>query len=325
MYIRNNKPDTSVFSNNKETAMNFKHLFYFWKVASCGGVTRAADALHTTPQTLSGQIKLLEERMGKALFRKEGRNLVLTEAGELAMSYAEEIFSLGTELEDLLRSGETAGLPMRFRVGMADALPKSIAQFLLEPALRLDMPVTLSCHEWRIDRLLAELAAHRLDLVIADSPIPHGFSVKAWSHRLGASTMAFFAAPALAATCLDQSFPACLNGKPLLLLGQDSAVRGQFEQWARARHIRPKIVAEFDDTGLMKAFGRAGWGIFMAPAAISDEICRTYGVEQIGSTPDIEQVYYAITVQRKITHPCTEAIVQRARTDLFGDTTSFDL
>jgi LysR family transcriptional activator of nhaA len=298
--------------------MNFKHLFYFWKVASCGGVTRAAEALHTTPQTLSGQIKLLEERMGKALFRKEGRNLVLTRAGELAMNYAEEIFSLGSELEDMLRSDETAGLPMRFRVGMADALPNSIAQLLLEPVLRLETPVSLLCREWRIDRLLAELAAHRLDLVIADSPIPPGFSVKAWSHRLGASPMAFFAAPALAARCRERPFPENLTGQPLLLLGEDSAVRGQFEQWARSQHIRPQIAAEFDDTGLMKAFGRAGWGIFMAPAVLNDEICRNYGVEQIGSTSEIEQVYYAITVQRKITHPCTEAIVRSARDDLSG-------
>lgn len=298
--------------------MNFKHLFYFWKVASCGGVTRAAEALHTTPQTLSGQIKLLEERMGKALFRKEGRNLVLTRAGELAMNYAEEIFSLGSELEDMLRSDETAGLPMRFRVGMADALPNSIAQLLLEPVLRLETPVSLLCREWRIDRLLAELAAHRLDLVIADSPIPPGFSVKAWSHRLGASPMAFFAAPALAARCRERPFPENLTGQPLLLLGEDSAVRGQFERWARSQHIRPQIAAEFDDTGLMKAFGRAGWGIFMAPAVLNDEICRNYGVEQIGSTSEIEQVYYAITVQRKITHPCTEAIVRSARDDLSG-------
>lgn len=298
--------------------MNFKHLFYFWKVATCGGVTRAAEALHTTPQTLSGQIKLLEERIGKALFRKEGRNLVLTQAGELAMNYADEIFSLGSELEDMLRSDETRGLPMRFRVGVADALPNSIAQLLLEPVLRMDTPVNLLCREWRIDRLLIELAAHRLDLVIADSPIPPGFSVKAWSHRLGASPMAFFAAPVLAERCRDRPFPENLNAQPILLLGEDSAVRGQFEHWARAHRVRPQIAAEFDDTGLMKAFGRTGWGIFMAPAALGDEICRNYSVEQIGRTSEIEQVYYAITVQRKITHPCTEAIVRSARDDLSG-------
>lgn len=297
--------------------MNFKHLFYFWKVASCGGVTRAAEELHTTPQTLSGQIKLLEDRIGKPLFRKEGRKLVLTEAGELALTYAEEIFSLGTELEDMLRSEETAGLPMRFRVGTADALPNSIAQLLLEPVLRLETPVSLICREWRIDRLLAELAAHRLDLVISDSPIPPGFSVKAWSHKLGSSPMAFFAVPEIAERCRDAPFPENLNGRPVLVLSEDAAVRNQFDLWARARNLRPMIAGEFDDTGLMKAFGRAGWGIFMAPLALSDEICRNYGVEQIGSTTEIEQAYYAITVQRKITHPCTEAIVRNARADLF--------
>lgn len=296
--------------------MNYKHLFYFWKVASCGGVTRAAELLHATPQTLSGQIKLLEDRVGKPLFRKEGRQLVLTEAGQLALTYAEEIFSLGTELEDMLGSTDAAGLPMRFRVGVADALPNSISRKLLEPAMTLDTPVMLQCREWRIDRLLAELAARRLDLVIADSPVPPGYSVKAWSHRLGASAMGFFAAPGLLAALGGRPFPECLNGQPMLLLGEDSPVRGQFEQWARGCRIRPQITAEFDDTGMMKAFGRAGHGVFMAPLTLADEICHDYGVTLIGSTRDVEQAYYAITVQRKVTHPCTEAIISKARAEL---------
>lgn len=296
--------------------MNYKHLFYFWKVATCGGVSRAAEMLHATPQTLSGQIKLLEDRMGKPLFRKEGRQLVLTEAGELALTYAEEIFTLGTELEDMFESMDTVGLPMRFRVGVADALPNSASRKLLEPALALDTPVMLQCREWRIDRLLAELAARRLDLVIADSPVPPGYSVKAWSHRLGASAMGFFATPSLAAGLAERSFPHCLHGQKMLLLSEDSPVRGQFELWARSCRIRPQIAAEFDDTGMMKTFGRAGHGIFMAPLTLADEICRDFGVELIGSTGEVEQAYYAITVQRKITHPCTEAIIRRARAEL---------
>lgn len=297
--------------------MNFKHLFYFWKVATAGGVLRAAEQLHTTPQTISGQIKLLEEQLGKPLFRKNGRKLALTEAGQLALGYAEEIFSLGNELEDQLGSDSTEGLPMAFRVGVADALPNAIAQRLLAPVLTLDIPVRLVCHEWRIDRLLAELAVHHLDLVLTDSPIPPGFSVKAFSHRLGASPLAFFAAPALAARCRDKAFPQCLHGMPMLLLSEDSGVRKQSDQLARALQIRPRIVAEFDDSGLMKAFGREGHGIFMAPAVLSAETCTQFGVEEIGRTNEIEQIYYAITVQKRITHPCAEAIARAAREGLF--------
>lgn len=297
--------------------MNFKHLFYFWKVATAGGVLRAAEQLHTTPQTLSGQIKLLEERLGKPLFRKAGRQLALTEAGKMALGYAEEIFSLGNELQDLLANETAEGLPLEFRVGVVDALPNAISQRLLAPVLALDTPVRLICREWRIDRLLSELAVHRLDLVLTDSPIPPGYSIKAFSHRLGSSPMAFFAAPALAANCRNKPFPQCLHGQPMLLLSEDSGVRKQCEQLARALQIRPRIVAEFDDSGLMKAFGREGGGIFMAPSVLSAEICAQFGVEEIGRTDEIEQVYYAITIQKRITHPCTEAIARTAREGLF--------
>lgn len=298
--------------------MNYKHLFYFWKVATSGGVIRAAEQLHTTPQTLSGQIKQLEERLGQDLFRKEGRKLVLTEPGQLALGYADEIFSLGTELEDILASGEISSADTTFRVGIADALPHSISQRLLEPVLTMEKPAHLVCHEWRIDRLLSELAAHKLDLVIADAPIPAGYSVKAYSHRLGASSMAFFAAPALAKKLATTPFPQCLHAQPMLLISSDSAVRAQFELWARAKKIRPRIVAEFDTTSQIKAFGRAGHGFFMAPEVLVDEVCRNYFVEKIGRCTEIEQAYYAISVQRKITHPCAEAIARSAREGLFN-------
>ncbi|MDP5240340.1 transcriptional activator NhaR [Uliginosibacterium sp. 31-16] len=297
--------------------MNFKHLFYFWKVATSGGVLRAAEQLHTTPQTLSGQIKLLEEQLGKPLFRKAGRTLALTEAGELALDYAGEIFSLGNELEDMLANDSAAGQSMEFRVGVADALPNAIVQRLLMPVLALDTPVHLICREWRIDRLLSELAVHRLDLVLTDSPVPSGYSIKAFSHRLGASPMAFFAAPALAARCAEKPFPQCLHGAPMLLLSEDSAVRRQCEELVRSWQIRPRVVAEFDDSGLMKAFGREGHGIFMAPSVLSAETCNQFGVQEIGRTQEIEQAYYAITVQKRITHPCTEAIARTAREGLF--------
>lgn len=297
--------------------MNFKHLHYFWQVASCGSLTRAAERLHATPQTLSGQIKLLEERFGKPLFRKEGRQLALTETGELVRGYAEEIFTLGAELEELLNAEGPEGMPMEFRVGVSDALPKSMVLKLLKPVLQLDLPVRLVCREWQVDRLFSELAVHRLDVVISDAPVPAGMSVKAYNHRLGSSPQAFFASAELAAQCAATPFPQCLHGMPMLALGQDSAVREQLERWLKRHDLRPRIVGEFDDSGLMKAFGREGRGIFMAPSVLADDICMRYDVQRIGDTTEIEQRYYAISVQRRITHPCTEAIARAAREGLF--------
>ncbi|MDO6387547.1 LysR family transcriptional regulator [Uliginosibacterium sp. 31-12] len=297
--------------------MNYKHLHYFWKVASCGGVLRAAEALNTTPQTVSGQIKLLEERLGKALFRKDGRKLALTEAGRMALGYAEEIFSLGSELQEQLASEAAEGMPMEFRVGISDAIPNAVAERLLEPVLAMDVPVRTICREWRIDRLLSELALHRLDLVLADTPVPQGLSVKAWSHRLGASKMGFFARPELAERCREQPFPQRLHAMPLLLLGEDSAVSSQFRQWASMHKIRPRIVAEFDDAGMLAAFGGKGRGIFPAPMVLKDMLCQQLGVELIGVAEGIEQACYAITVQKRISHPCAEAIVRTAREGLY--------
>ncbi|WP_223871741.1 LysR substrate-binding domain-containing protein [Candidatus Dactylopiibacterium carminicum] len=234
----------------------------------------------------------------------------------MTLNYAGEIFSLGAELQELLGSDQLDGLPTEYRVGINDALPNSIVQHLLAPLRMLDLPVRLLCREWEMQHLLAELGTHRLDLVLADTPIPVGFSVKAYSHRLGASPMAFFAAPPLAARC-TALFPHCLHGLPFLLLTKESGVREQFEQWAHAQGLRPRIQAEFDDSGLMKTCGRAGWGVFMAPRVLAQEICRDYAVQMIGASAEIEQAYYAISVQRRITHPCTEAILRAAREGLF--------
>jgi LysR family transcriptional activator of nhaA len=296
--------------------MNYKHLYYFWVVAKAGGILRAGEQLNTTPQTLSGQIKLLEARMGKPLFRKQGRSLVLTETGKLALSYADEIFSLGAELEDLLRGELPNQDALEFRVGVADAVPKSIAYRLLEPALQIPEPVKLVCREWKLDSLLAELALHRLDLVIADAPIPSGVSVKAFNHRLGQSGTSFFAAPPLAARC-QGAFPALLDGMPMLVFGEQAAQGGRVSRWLRAHKVFPRVVGEFDDGALMKAFGRQGRGVFTGPTVMEQEIEAQFGVQVIGRTTEVVEEFYAISIERRITHPCVAAITQSAR-DLLG-------
>ena len=298
--------------------MNYKHLHYFMQVATSGSVTRASEQLHLTPQTISGQIQTLEDTLGSALFVKSGRGLVLTEAGRVALGYAEEIFSIGAELEEAMRDHPKKGRMLEFRVGVADAVPKSIAYRLIEPATELPEPVRIVCREWKLDSLLAELALHRLDLVISDAPIPPSVSVRAFSHRLGSSAVCFFAAPELLKQC-EGTFPRCLDGAPMLMPGEDSAVGKRLRAWFQARSLRPRVVGEFDDRALAKEFGRHGAGVFIGPAVLSREIAKQFNVKVLGVATEVLDEFFAISVERRITHPCVVAITQSARNELFAE------
>lgn len=297
--------------------MNFKHLYYFWVTARAGGVMRAGEQLHTTPQTLSGQIKLLEESLGRKLFRKSGRQLELTEDGRKALSYADPIFALGAELRAAMVSPDSSGRTLDFRVGVADSVAKSVAYRLLEPALSIPEPVRLIGSEGKFPDLLAQLALHRLDLVIADEPLSKRISVKAFNHALGTTPMSFFCTPALRAT-LTGPFPACLNDAPMLFQGSASSVRQQLEGWLVRQKIKPRVVGEFDDGALMTAFGREGRGVFMAPSVLENETVAHYGVEVIGRSDELVEEFFAVSVERRITHPCVAAITQNARGRLFN-------
>mgnify|MGYP000889870406 FL=1 len=297
--------------------MNFKHLHYFWVTAKAGGIMRAGEQLHTTPQTLSGQIKLLEDWLGRKLFRKSGRKLELTEDGHLAMGYADQIFTLGAELESAVRQAHGGQRVLDFKVGVADSVAKSIAYRLLEPALTVDEPVRLVCSEGKFPDLLAQLALNRLDLVIADEPMSRRISVKAFNHPLGRTTMSFFCAPELKRQ-LKGVFPQCLNDFPLLIPGAQASVRQQLEGWLTRHHIHPRIIGEFDDGALMSAFGREGRGAFMAPTVMEHDTVAQFGVEVIGRTEELVDEFYAVSVERRITHPCVVAITDAARVQLFG-------
>jgi len=299
--------------------MNYKHLNYFLQVAEAGSVAAASRQLHLTPQTISGQIQLLGDRLGGALFEKIGRRLVLTETGQLALTYAQEIFSLGSELEAAVREKARNGRTLEFRVGVADAVPKSIAYRLVEPALGVEQPVRIVCREWRLDRLLSELAVHTLDLVIADAPLPPTVSVKAFSHRLGGSRIGVFAARALKARS-RKPFPDCLDGAPLLMPGEDSAVGQRLRAWFKSQGLHPRIVAEFDDSALAQEFGRQGVGYLLGPEVLVDEIGSRHDVQHVGTIDEVEEDFYAISIERRITHPCVLAITRAARSELFQPT-----
>ncbi len=297
-------------------ALNFKHLRYFWMVATTGSIARAAEQLHLTPHSISGQLREFEASLGVELFRRVGRNLETTDAGRSIVSYAEEIFTVADELQEVLRGQQTKkSLPLR--VGIADSVSKSVAYRLVNPALKLKEPVRLICREGRLAPLLADLSIHRLDMIIADRPMPTNLNVRGYSHLLGESDLTVFGTRPLVET-LAGSFPNMLDNAPFLLPGEDVAIRPELLQWFDANDLRPQIVGEFDDSALMKSFGQAGAGLFVAPTAIAIHICEQYKVEEIGRIQSVVEHLYAITTERRLTHPAIVAISKAARQDVFG-------
>ena len=297
-------------------SLNFKHLRYFWMVAKTGSIARAATQLHLTPQSISGQLSEFSSTLGVELFRRTGRNLELTDAGRRILSYAEDIFTTGDELLAALRD-HSAKKILPFHVGIADNVSKSVAYRLVEPALALAEPVRLICREGRLSALLADLAIHRLDLIIADRVMPTNLNVRGYSHLLGESGLTVFGTRELADS-LSGDFPALLDNAPFLLPGEDVAVRPKLIQWFEANNLRPHIVGEFDDSALIKAFGQAGAGLFVAPSAIAEHVCEQYKVVVVGRIDSVVEHLYAITTERQITHPAIVAIRKTAREDIFG-------
>jgi LysR family transcriptional activator of nhaA len=297
--------------------LNYHHLLYFWTVAREGSIARACEKLRLAQPTISGQLRLLEESLGEKLFAKQGRGLALTEVGQVVYRYADEIFGLGRELQDVLK-GRPRGRPLRLLVGVSDLVPKLIAYRILQPVLTMPEPVQLVCGEDTPDRLLGELAEHRVDVVISESPIPPTIPVKAYNHLLGTSTATVFAAPQLAER-YRKNFPACLDTAPFLLPMEGSSLRRALEQWFDSQNIRPTPAGEFKDGALMKTFGQAGAGLFAAPSAIEREIREHYRVGMIGRIETIVERFYAISVERKLKHPAVVAISEAARQDLFAN------
>lgn len=296
--------------------LNYKHLRYFWMVAKTGSIARAAEQLHLTPQSISGQLSEFAGNLGIELFRRAGRNLELTDAGKRILSHAEDIFTMGDELLEIVRD-QSHKTTMTYRVGCADSVSKLIACRLVAPALELAEPVRLICREGRLASLLAELAVHRLDLIIADRPMPAHLSVRGFSHLLGESGMAVFATAALAGT-LDGDFPACLNKAPILLPGEDFAIHHRLLQWLGENNLHPRVVGEFDDSAMLKAFGQSGAGLFFAPSVIAAQVCEQYSVLELGRVSTLVEQVYAINTERRLSHPATVAISRTARHDLFA-------
>ena len=296
--------------------LNFKHLRYFMVVAQEGSIVRACEKLNLTPQTISGQLKQLEHTLGVSLLQKEGRKLILTDAGKQALDYAEQIFSMGESLQDQLRNpGQSVRL---FSVGIADVLPKLVAYRLLEPALELDEPVRLECREGNMETLLADLATHRVDMVLTDRPVDAGFNIRAYNHLLGDCSMSMFAAPKLAAN-YRENFPQSLQNAPLLMPTGDTMIGSSLQKWCDRHDIHPNIVVECVDHALLGTFGQAGKGVFCGPSVLEPHIERQFSVESIGRIDSIRERFYAISLERRIRHPGVLAVTNSARRILFED------
>ncbi len=296
--------------------LNYHHLRYFWQVVKAGGVTQAAHELRVSSPAVSAQLKELQDFLGEPLFTRSGRKLVLTETGRTVFEYAEDIFSLGTELLDTVKNRPT-GRPIRVDIGVADVLPKMIAQWLIEPALKLRENVRIVCREATSDQLLARLATMELDVVLSDSPADPSRTLRTYNHLLGESGITFVGIGAVVKQ-VKGAFPQCLSGVPMLVPTDNTAMRRDLDYWFETRGIRPVIQGEFEDYALLRAFAQSGTAVFPVPSVFLRELRKQDKVVQIGSTKEVTLRFYAISSERKIKHPAVNAICESARRQLFS-------
>jgi LysR family transcriptional regulator, transcriptional activator of nhaA len=301
-------------TDDRNSWLNYHHLLYFWTVAREGGISRAAARLRLAQPTISAQVRTLEDALGQRLFRRQGRSLVLTDVGRTVFGYADEIFGLGRELVETLR-GRPAGRPLQLTVGVANAIPKLIAYRLLRPATRAGEPIHLTCREDDVEPLVARLATHDLDAVIADRPAPPHVRVKVFNHLLGESDTAFFASPAVAAR-LRRRFPRSLHGAPMVLPTANTALRRDLDEWFDREDLAPDVVGEFEDPALMQVFGLGAGAVFPAPAAIERDVAHRHGMRMAGRTQAVRERYYVISAERRLKHPGVLAITGAARDQL---------
>jgi LysR family transcriptional regulator, transcriptional activator of nhaA len=296
--------------------LNYHHLLYFWVVAREGGLVPAGKVLRLSHPTLSAQIHALEDQLGEKLFTKVGRKLSLTEMGTVVFRYADEIFSLGREMVDTVK-GRATGKPLRLNVGVVDVVSKLVVRRLLKPALNLGEPVRIICQEDNYDRLLADLALHTLDIVLSDAPVPTGSGIRAFNHLLGETGLTFFGTKDLVGAH-KRGFPKSLNGAPMLLPLEGLALRRSLNQWLDQQDLKPRVVAEFEDSAQMKVFGADGLGIFAAPTTVESEVIEQYRVSVLGRVDEVRERFYAISADRRLKHPAVVAILNAARHELFA-------
>ena len=288
---------------------SYRHLHYFWVVAQEGGMARAAQRLGMAVQTVSSQVRELERSLGQTLLQPAGRGLVLTDAGRAALQLANEIFALGAQLPQVVRDA-VAAPSVRLVVGISDGLPKLVVRRLLQPVIEVPR-LRLLCHEDEFERLLADLALHRLDVVLADRPAPPNRNLRVYSHALGSSPLAWYAPPALLAACAE-GFPHSLSRVPVLLPTAHAASRQRLDQWFERQQIQPRVVGEFEDSALMVTFAAAGMGVFPAASGLDDKLVSRYGLAQVAVCDGLDEQFFAIATEKRVLHPLVQRLLPGA-------------
>jgi len=291
--------------------LNYKHLRYFYAVASEGSIVKASELLNISPQTISGQLTVFENHLGARLFDRRGKRLVLNDMGKLVYSYAEDIFALGTELQQSIKA-QDASQQFVFSVGITDVIPKILAVDILENSLQLESPIKLICREGDFNSLLSELALNKLDLILSDRPLTPGTPIRAYNHFLGECGLSFYANTKTTKK-LKNSFPQSLHQHPFLICGDKSNQKINLQSWFDQEQICPTTVAEFDDSAMMKYFGRSGYGIFCTPSIIEAHVVQQYDVSAIGRTTQVTERFYAISPERKVKHPGVKLLIKEAQ------------
>lgn len=302
--------------NPKAASLNYHHLLYFWAVAHEGSVTRAGELLHVAQQTISGQLRTLETQLGVTLFERKGRSLVLTPVGETVYRYACEIFALGEELVESVQQAPRQG-PARLVVGILDTVPPLVAHHLLKVAFDGAEPVHLVCHTGKLDRLMADLALQELDLVIADRPVGPDQLVRAHCRVLTECGVTVLGHPALAAR-YRPDFPTSLHEAPMLLPTASTTLRGQWDDWCASLDLKPTVVGEFDDVALMTTFAEAGVGLIIMPSLAESELGARPALQVVGQLPTLRERYYAISTERRFSHPLVKALLAAVDGDQEG-------
>jgi len=290
--------------------LNYQHLLYFWSVVRTGSLTRACEELALSAPTISSQLRTLEARLGERLLTKSGRRLIPTEVGRLVYGYADEIFGLGQDLLEALEHRPTAR-PLRLVVGIDDVVPKEVAYRVLESTLNLKRPMRVVCREGTLERLVADLAVHDIDVVLSDAPLTPSIAVKGYSHLLGQTPVLWMATPTLAKT-LRKEFPASLDGVPMLLPTDDTAIRRALDQWLDKKSVHPVLVGEFEDYAMLREFARAGHGFAPVPSILEEQFRREYGFAPVGIAEGVKAEFYAISVERRVKHPAIIAMTEKA-------------
>ncbi|MFZ0915846.1 MAG: transcriptional activator NhaR [Candidatus Udaeobacter sp.] len=296
--------------------LNFHHLRYFWTVARKGGVRKAADELHVSQPSISAQLRLLEDSLGEKLFKRSGRNLVLTEMGQLVLTYTDEIFSAGRELMNAVKQ-RPGGRLLRLNVGMTDSISKLMGFEFLKPAIRFSEPVHVVCRMAAIEVLVNQLQAHRLDIVLADEPASSSLKAKTFNHRLGRSGVTFCAVPAIAKK-LRRNFPQSLNGATALLPTENMGMRAVLETWFDTKGIHPRLLGEYEDSALMVFCATAGRGFTVVPTVVAREVLKHWSLRVIANVDECGTEFYAITAERRVKNPAAMAITEHAYSSLFA-------